>query len=458
MTLSGCISLPPDNFHEVLSMRKYDEAKEFINKGADVNEVYGGGTPLCFASRSQIFFCGSGYGKKNHKANEHTLCDSTIDEQLDMVRLLIKNGAKINAICSGRMGYPNGTLKMESPLVNAVREGFFPLVELLIANGAKVDATNANGTTPLMFANGIGHTKMANLLLKNGANPSRKDKGGNTAYDYYMSHLEFMKKVDDHLARQEEEKRRDKAESREMWKGIGTLATGMAVGNATRNLAPDQQTRMMRSSMNSIDSGDASEFIATTNQVKAERAQEHQAKMRAIEAQKDRDARKNMQGNSSGVDSKSQANSSGKSSPTLVASNQRNSATANDGAANQEAFKPAFTYSSDPSNCHKEVDDLNRPYRGRSLSDPNYKEPPFYCAWEVSSSGSSSASEQSQECSKAKQQILFSGKGHEVVKDFGCGCSFRNDVGAGLLSCGYYMILKRPERTGSTRSSGGKSK
>lgn len=74
-----------------------------------------------------------------------------------------------------------------------------------------------------------------------------------------------------------------------MWKGIATLGAGIAVGNATRNLAPDQQERMMRSSMQGVQSGDISDFSATTQQVKAERTQEHNAKMQAIEAQKERE-------------------------------------------------------------------------------------------------------------------------------------------------------------------------
>jgi hypothetical protein len=89
-----------------------------------------------------------------------------------------------------------------------------------------------------------------------------------------------------------EQKRRDKAESREFWKGAATLATGVAVGNATRGYSPDQQTRMMKSSMKAVDSGDASEFTNTANQVKAERTQEHNAKMQAIHEQKERDSEK----------------------------------------------------------------------------------------------------------------------------------------------------------------------
>src|SRR3989338_3156338 len=357
-----------------------------------------------------------------------------------MTKMLVNKGADVNLT--------NNNLGNTAPIHHAAAWGSAEVVELLIVNGADVNCLTDKGETPLEYAKSNFKDANAKVLSSRGGivlTPEAKRK-----YVIQFEQRRAQAAYDQQI--------RDRAESREMWKAIATLGTGIAVGKATSGYSPDQQTRMMRSSMKAVDSGDTSEFTETTNQVKAEQAQSHKAKMQAIEAQKGRDARKNQQGNSSGVNFKSQANSSGKSGLTLVASNQRNSATVNDGAANQETFKPAFTYTSDPSNCHKEVDDLNRPYRGRSLSDPNYKEPPFYCAWEVSSSGSSSASEQSQGCSKAKQQILFSGKGHEVVKDFGCGCSFRNDVGAGLLSCGYYMILKRPEKTGSTRSSGGKSK
>jgi len=119
------------------------------------------------------------------------------------------------------------------------------------------------------------------------ANKLRQLKVVHEATERYAA--ESRQKEQERAEAKSEARRREKAESREFWKGAATLATGIAVGKATSGYTPDQQTQMMKSAMNAVDSGDASEFSATAKQVKAEQAQSHKAKMQAIEAQKERD-------------------------------------------------------------------------------------------------------------------------------------------------------------------------
>ena len=148
-----------------------------------------------------------------------------------------------------------------------------------------------------MEASNAGNTELIALLIKNGADASHQDILQRTAEDFTPESR--RKKAEEQEARVQEQRRREKAESKEMWKGLATLATGVAVGNATKGYSPDQQTRMMKSSMKAVDSGDTSELTNTANQVKAERTQEHNAKMQAIHEQKERDSEKQSDNTSS---------------------------------------------------------------------------------------------------------------------------------------------------------------
>ncbi|MGA8865771.1 MAG: ankyrin repeat domain-containing protein, partial [Candidatus Sulfotelmatobacter sp.] len=54
-------------------------------------------------------------------------------------------------------------------------------VESLLDSGASVDEANGLGITPLMEAAMIGDTNILQALLRSGANPNLKTKGGKTA-------------------------------------------------------------------------------------------------------------------------------------------------------------------------------------------------------------------------------------------------------------------------------------
>nr|WP_299868280.1 ankyrin repeat domain-containing protein [uncultured Hoeflea sp.] len=61
-------------------------------------------------------------------------------------------------------------------------------VSRLIAAGADVNAQNANGTTPLMYAKTYafrtGETEIMTTLIEHGADPLVRDNDGKTAADY----------------------------------------------------------------------------------------------------------------------------------------------------------------------------------------------------------------------------------------------------------------------------------
>ena len=69
-------------------------------------------------------------------------------------------------------------------LAVACINGSYEAAEALCAHGAEVDARDRNQYTPLMRAAYMGRTKICEMLLALGADPSLKDKDGKTALDW----------------------------------------------------------------------------------------------------------------------------------------------------------------------------------------------------------------------------------------------------------------------------------
>ncbi len=65
----------------------------------------------------------------------------------------------------------------ECPLCDAAYDGNLSEVKILIDNGANVNATNENGWTSLIIASEYGQSEVAKLLLGNGANMNYENKG-----------------------------------------------------------------------------------------------------------------------------------------------------------------------------------------------------------------------------------------------------------------------------------------
>jgi ankyrin repeat protein len=77
----------------------------------------------------------------------------------DMARLLVENGAQVNAVQQG--GW--------TPLHAAADNDQLETAELLLSNGADPDASNDNGLTPLALARRKSFKEMADLLQQHGA-------------------------------------------------------------------------------------------------------------------------------------------------------------------------------------------------------------------------------------------------------------------------------------------------
>ena len=99
---------------------------------------------------------------------------AAIHGRLDVVKLLIQNGANVNTAQKGKA----------TPLQLAVISGHIEIAKVLIQNGADVDAVNyyAFGTV-LQTAAWHGHIEMVTMLLQNGADVNSRREGYGTALD-----------------------------------------------------------------------------------------------------------------------------------------------------------------------------------------------------------------------------------------------------------------------------------
>jgi len=71
----------------------------------------------------------------------------------------------------------------DTPLHKASINGHADVVELLLKHGAYVNATSFYGSTPLHYAAYNGHANVVKLLLESCADPSAKNNKGETAAD-----------------------------------------------------------------------------------------------------------------------------------------------------------------------------------------------------------------------------------------------------------------------------------
>jgi ankyrin repeat protein len=150
-----------------------DEAKQFLDKGADVNAVDGlGSTALMYAARK---------------------------ERVDVVELLLERGADPTKKVQGQTAYDRGLSRALGDLllkkgidilpkgssglvlVSACSDCRIDVVKRLLASGIDVNEANSRGLTPLMAASAEGCVNVAKALVGNGADLSQRDNKGRTA-------------------------------------------------------------------------------------------------------------------------------------------------------------------------------------------------------------------------------------------------------------------------------------
>ena len=102
-----------------------------------------------------------------------------------LVLKLLKQGAELEwrhpYDGTAESGY--GTTDGQTALAIACIYGSYEAAEALCAHGAELDTRDSYQDTPLIYAARNGSTKICEMLLALGADPSLKNKDGKTALD-----------------------------------------------------------------------------------------------------------------------------------------------------------------------------------------------------------------------------------------------------------------------------------
>lgn len=139
----------PDCFSIQIANGKNKDCELFLQAGMDSNVCDCAGTPmLCIAARA---------------------------EKPEMIEMLMKRGADINAASKDR-GY--------TPVMDAIWRNNTELVELIIKYHPDLNTVSNDGQPPLVLAVGSGNADICRILAENGADPSTKDHMGMSAYGY----------------------------------------------------------------------------------------------------------------------------------------------------------------------------------------------------------------------------------------------------------------------------------
>jgi ankyrin repeat protein len=133
----------------------YDTAAMLVEKGADPNHTDTSGMAALYAA-VDMNTLGEVYGRPARPATSKMTA-------LDLMKVLLDHGADPNARLKtptlmrahtpGEPTLGEGT----TPLMRAAKNGDAAAIRLLLEHGADVNARQKNGTTPLMFAAGLGY-------------------------------------------------------------------------------------------------------------------------------------------------------------------------------------------------------------------------------------------------------------------------------------------------------------
>ena len=136
--------------------------------------------PICIVALATVMICISGCGpaesqpteRQRFEATEKLLSAKYKDIKADYIRVLISEGADVNARRTD-----GGT-----PLMIAAGNSSTPeIVQLLLEKGAELEARDTDGWTPLMLAARFSSTpEIVQLLLEKGADVNARSTGGMT--------------------------------------------------------------------------------------------------------------------------------------------------------------------------------------------------------------------------------------------------------------------------------------
>jgi len=126
--LTGCMSI-----HTAARQGKLKEVRRQLAWGVNVNERH-------FFTRDTL------------------LIEAAANGHLDVVKLLIENGADVNIFHHNK------------PLHNAAMKGHIEVAQILLANGADINAKGTGDAAPLHIAVSNNQLAMAKWLLSKGAN------------------------------------------------------------------------------------------------------------------------------------------------------------------------------------------------------------------------------------------------------------------------------------------------
>lgn len=155
-----------------------DSVMYFLKAGADVNAKNQGSeeTALIYASQEghldvvKILLENGAKPDIIPKNNEGALIRATALGYIDIAEELIRAGANVDQ--SGQLS--------QKPLHYAAKFGYYYIVDMLIYYKANVDAKARYDVTPLMTAIVSKYPSIAELLLQNNANPNATDSEGYT--------------------------------------------------------------------------------------------------------------------------------------------------------------------------------------------------------------------------------------------------------------------------------------
>jgi ankyrin repeat protein len=132
----------------------FDTAALLIEKGTNTNLADSAGMAPLYAA-VDMNTLGEIFGRPGRVSHDKLSAS-------DLAKLLLEHGADPNAGLKGpalQRAHTPGEPTLNAgatPLARAARAGDVPAIELLLAHGAQVNLALKNGTTPLMFASGLG--------------------------------------------------------------------------------------------------------------------------------------------------------------------------------------------------------------------------------------------------------------------------------------------------------------